>query len=218
MGRAPAFSGGASGRSKGNMYGEAGRGKGHHASRGRGDKGGDGDWKNQKSRLQMAQEEDALEAGLGFVNFTEGDERLGWLVNVSSVSARTTRYGRFRRIGRYQRTGSHRSIRDTPVDDRPARHTSRARFKISQAWHPTPFSRFSNFRKLTDQTLLHPRDPDHHSGARDRQGVQRRQLLLHAAGRRDLQGAGPVRPVLSPRHQTRLRTRRRGVSSPPVRG
>ena len=160
MGRAPAFSGGASGRSKGNMYGEAGRGKGHHASRGRGDKGGDGDWKNQKSRLQMAQEEDALEAGLGFVNFTEGDERLGWLVNVSSVSARTTRYGRFRRVGRYQRTVSHRSIRDTPVDDRPARHTSRARFKNlpSLAPHPTPapFSRFSNFRKLTDRTLLHP--------------------------------------------------------------
>ena len=61
MGGAPAFSGNASGRSKGNMYGEAGRGKGHHAARGRGGQG-DGDWKNQKSRLQMAQEEDALEA------------------------------------------------------------------------------------------------------------------------------------------------------------
>ena len=183
MGRAPAFSGGASGRSKGNMYGEAGRGKGHHASRGRGDKGGDGDWKNQKSRLQMAQEEDALEAGLGFVNFTEGDERLGWLVNVSSVSARTTRYGRFRRIGRYQRTERIDPSAIPPSMTAPRATPPALDSKISQAWHPTPFSRFSNFRKLTDQTLLRPRDPDHHSGARDRQGVQRRQLLLHAAGR-----------------------------------
>ena len=137
MGRAPAFSGGASGRSKGNMYGEAGRGKGHHASRGRGDKGGDGDWKNQKSRLQMAQEDDALEAGLGFVNFTEGDERLGWLVNVSSVSARTTRYGRFRRVGRYQRTDRIDPSAIPPSMTAPRATPPALDSKISQAWHPT---------------------------------------------------------------------------------
>ena len=68
------------------MYGEAGRGKGHAQRRGNG--GGDGDWKNQKSRLQMALEEDAHEATLGYANFTEGDERLGWLMNVAAV--RTT--------------------------------------------------------------------------------------------------------------------------------
>ena len=67
----PAFSGNTGGRSKGNMYGEAGRGKGHAQRRGNG--GGDGDWKNQKSRLQMALEEDAHEATLGYANFTEGD-------------------------------------------------------------------------------------------------------------------------------------------------
>ena len=82
----PAFSGNTGGRSKGNMYGEAGRGKGHAQRRGNG--GGDGDWKNQKSRLQMALEEDAHEATLGYANFTEGDERLGWLMNVAAV--RTT--------------------------------------------------------------------------------------------------------------------------------
>ena len=51
MGGQPAFSGNTSGRSKGNMYGEAGRGKGQAQRRGG---GGGGDWKNQKSRLQMA--------------------------------------------------------------------------------------------------------------------------------------------------------------------
>ena len=60
MGGQPAFSGNTSGRSKGNMYGEAGRGRGQGQRRGQ----GGGDWKNQKSRLQMAQEEDALEATL----------------------------------------------------------------------------------------------------------------------------------------------------------
>ena len=82
MGGQPAFSGNTSGRSKGNMYGEAGRGKGQAQRRGG---GGGGDWKNQKSRLQMAQEEDALEATLGYANFTEGDERLGWLMNMCAV-------------------------------------------------------------------------------------------------------------------------------------
>jgi hypothetical protein len=33
----------------------------------------------------MAQEEDALEATLGYANFTEGDEKLGWLTNVCAV-------------------------------------------------------------------------------------------------------------------------------------
>ena len=46
------------------MYGEAGRGRGRGQRRGQ----GGGDWKNQKSRLQMAQEEDALEATLGYAN------------------------------------------------------------------------------------------------------------------------------------------------------
>ena len=86
----PAFSGNTGGRSKGNMYGEAGRGKGHAQRRGNG--GGDGDWKNQKSRLQMALEEDAHEATLGYANFTEGDERLGWLMNVAAVSTTASIY------------------------------------------------------------------------------------------------------------------------------
>jgi hypothetical protein len=69
------------------MYGEAGRGKGQGQRRGNGGGGGD-DWKNQKSRLQMALEEDAHEATLGYANFTEGEERLGWLMNVSAVRPR----------------------------------------------------------------------------------------------------------------------------------
>jgi DNA polymerase epsilon subunit 1 len=80
----PAFSGNAKGGSKGNMYGEAGRGRGQGRGGGRGGGGGD-DWKPSKSRLQMAQEEDALESTLGYANFTEGDERLGWLTNVCAV-------------------------------------------------------------------------------------------------------------------------------------
>lgn len=84
MGGQPAFSGNTAGRSKGNMYGEAGRGRGQHRRGGGG--GGGGDWKPPtKSRLQMAQEEDGLEATLGYANFTEGEERLGWLTNVCAV-------------------------------------------------------------------------------------------------------------------------------------
>ena len=155
MGGAPAFSGNASGRSKGNMYGEAGRGKGHHAARGRGGQG-DGDWKNQKSRLQMAQEEDALEAGLGFVNFTEGDERLGWLVNVSSVSGPNNRHGRSRGIGaalKDENASIHtRYARRYP----PARSPSRAPIQnLSKAWHPA-LPVFQNSAKLNFQTLPIP--------------------------------------------------------------
>ena len=87
MGGQPAFSGNTSGRSKGNMYGEAGRGRGQGQRRGQ----GGGDWKNQKSRLQMAQEEDALEATLGYANFSEGEDRLGWLMNVCAVRHRPPR-------------------------------------------------------------------------------------------------------------------------------
>jgi hypothetical protein len=79
----PAFSGGQSGRSKGNMYGEAGKGRGQGRGGGRGG-GGEG-WKPSKSRLQMALEEDALEATLGYVNFIAGDEKLGFLTNVSAA-------------------------------------------------------------------------------------------------------------------------------------
>jgi|TARA_B110000977_G_scaffold16922_2_gene20698 DNA polymerase epsilon subunit 1 len=82
MGGQPAFSGNTGGRSKGNMYGEAGRGKGQGKAR---VNTGGGDWNNQKSRLQMAMEEDAHEATLGYANFSEGDERLGWLMNVAAV-------------------------------------------------------------------------------------------------------------------------------------
>ena len=68
------------------MYGEAGRGRGQGRGRGRGGgRGGGGDWKSEKSRLQMAQEEDALEATLGYAAFTEGEQRLGWLMNVCAV-------------------------------------------------------------------------------------------------------------------------------------
>ena len=120
----PAFSGNTGGRSKGNMYGEAGRGKGHAQRRGNG--GGDGDWKNQKSRLQMALEEDAHEATLGYANFTEGDERLGWLMNVAAV--RTTpsmdiptndiRARRSRLTSRFSRARARDAI--APNVDRPA--------------------------------------------------------------------------------------------------
>ena len=106
------------------MYGEAGRGKGHAQRRGNG--GGDGDWKNQKSRLQMALEEDAHEATLGYANFTEGDERLGWLMNVAAV--RTTpsmdiptndiRARRSRLTSRFSRARARDAI--APNVDRPA--------------------------------------------------------------------------------------------------
>ena len=130
----PAFSGNTSGRSKGNMYGEAGRGKGQAQRRGG---GGGGDWKNQKSRLQMAQEEDALEAGLGFVNFTEGDERLGWLVNVSSVSAPNARYDRSRGIGAALKDENASIHTRYARRYRPARSPSRAPIQnLSKAWHP----------------------------------------------------------------------------------
>lgn len=85
MGGQPAFSGNTGGRSKGNMYGEAGRGRGQGGRGGRGGVGGGGDWANQKSRLQQAMEEDAHEATLGYANFSEGDERLGFLMNVAAV-------------------------------------------------------------------------------------------------------------------------------------
>ena len=88
----PAFSGNTGGRSKANMYGEASRGRGQGNRGGRGGGGGrgsgGGDWKPSKSRLQMAQEEDALESTLGYANFTEGDEKLGWLTNVCAVRTR----------------------------------------------------------------------------------------------------------------------------------
>ena len=39
----------------------------------------------------MAQEEDALEATLGYANFSEGEDRLGWLMNVCAVRHRPPR-------------------------------------------------------------------------------------------------------------------------------
>lgn len=38
-------------------------------------------------QLQQAKAEDALEAELGFPMFTNGDDRLGWLMNMQPVSA-----------------------------------------------------------------------------------------------------------------------------------
>lgn len=37
-------------------------------------------------QLQQARAEDALEAQLGFPLFTNGDDRLGWLMNMQPVS------------------------------------------------------------------------------------------------------------------------------------
>ena len=152
------------------------------------------------------------------MNFTEGDERLGWLVNVSSVSAPNARYDRSRGIGaasKDENASIHtRYARRYP----PARSPSRAPIQnLSKAWHPA-LSVFQNSRETHLPNPSHPRDPDHGSGGGDRQGVQRRQLLLHAAGRRHVQGSGPVRALLPHRHQAQLRARRRGVSPPPVRG
>ena len=38
-------------------------------------------------QLQQVQAEDVLEAGLGFPLFTEGEDKLGWLMTMSPVSA-----------------------------------------------------------------------------------------------------------------------------------
>ena len=57
----PAFSGNTGGRSKGNMYGEAGRGKGHAQRRGNG--GGDGGYRNphgSKGKRAVANYGDAI--------------------------------------------------------------------------------------------------------------------------------------------------------------
>ena len=78
----PAFAG-AYKKNKGNMYGEARRGKGQNRP------------KNisssylgvaTKTPLEIAREEDALEDELGYhLPSEEGEEQLGWLVNASAV-------------------------------------------------------------------------------------------------------------------------------------
>lgn len=139
MGGQPAFSGNTSGRSKGNMYGEAGRGRGQGQRRGQ----GGGDWKNQKSRLQMAQEEDALEATLGYANFSEGEDRLGWLMNVCAVrhrpprtagAPRTRANAKADRIARSRepRTREREREKRLAIARRPSGHPGPARvFKFS---------------------------------------------------------------------------------------
>ena len=75
----PAFAG-AYKKNKGNMYGEARRGKGQNRP-------------NTsylgvatKTPLEIAREEDALEEELGYhLPSEEGEEQLGWLVNASAV-------------------------------------------------------------------------------------------------------------------------------------
>ena len=118
------------------MYGEAGRGRGQGRGRGRGGgRGGGGDWKSEKSRLQMAQEEDALEATLGYAAFTEGEQRLGWLMNVCAVRPVPVSL-----LAARARASSSSSSRRVPAP--PARAldlgTRRSLFKISRGSAPTP--------------------------------------------------------------------------------
>ncbi len=41
------------------------------------------------SQLAQQRNEDELEAGLGFALFTSGDDKLGWLMNLHTVSTKT---------------------------------------------------------------------------------------------------------------------------------
>lgn len=78
----PAFAG-AYKKNKGNMYGEARRGKGQNRPNTSSSKylG-----VATKTPLEIAREEDALEEELGYhLPSDEGEEQLGWLVNASSV-------------------------------------------------------------------------------------------------------------------------------------
>ena len=125
------------------MYGEAGRGRGQGRGRGRGGgRGGGGDWKSEKSRLQMAQEEDALEATLGYAAFTEGEQRLGWLMNVCAVRPVPVSLlaARARASSSTSSSSSSSSSRRVPAP--PARAldlgTRRSLFKISRGSAPTP--------------------------------------------------------------------------------
>ena len=123
------------------MYGEAGRGRGQGRGRGRGGgRGGGGDWKSEKSRLQMAQEEDALEATLGYAAFTEGEQRLGWLMNVCAVRPVPVSLLAARARASSSSSSSSSSSRRVPAP--PARAldlgTRRSLFKFSRGSAPTP--------------------------------------------------------------------------------
>ena len=76
----PAFAG-AYKKNKGNMYGEARRGKGQNRPNTSSYLG-----VATKTPLEIAREEDALEEELGYhLPSEEGEEQLGWLVNASAV-------------------------------------------------------------------------------------------------------------------------------------
>lgn len=77
----------------GRGYGGRGRGGGRGNSlhtggggrgRGRGTTWGD----NAKSKLELDEEAGELEGALGMENFIQGPPRLGWLMNISTVSGR----------------------------------------------------------------------------------------------------------------------------------
>ncbi|CAL55806.1 DNA polymerase epsilon, catalytic subunit A,C-terminal [Ostreococcus tauri] len=94
--KTPAFSGGGA-THKANLYGESrlgvrgGRGtRGGRGGRGgRGYVGGDG-----RAKAQIAAEEDALHAELGFGTHSGGDDRIGWLINVSSTQVEDKESGK----------------------------------------------------------------------------------------------------------------------------
>jgi hypothetical protein len=74
-GRGGRGGGGRGGGRTGNLYGAAAAGR-----------GGGG---NQIDKAALEAEACKLEEDLGYENFTEGDDRLGWLMNMSAVRTRS---------------------------------------------------------------------------------------------------------------------------------
>ena len=151
------------------------------------------------------------------MNFTEGDERLGWLVNVSSVSGPNTRYDRSRGIGaalKDENASIHtRYARRYP----PARSPFRAPIQnLSKAWHPA-LPVFQNSAKLNFQTLpIPPIQTTVQEAETGKSSAPSTATSCSRTATRSRLGSGTR--LLPHRHQTRLRARRRGVSPPPVRG
>ncbi|KAK3267055.1 DNA polymerase epsilon catalytic subunit A [Cymbomonas tetramitiformis] len=81
--------GGKGGKSGKEGRGFGGKGKGTRKGKGKGGEGkGNGPPEVRHtgfSRISK-QDEDALESSLGFENFTEGEDRVGWLMNISTTS------------------------------------------------------------------------------------------------------------------------------------
>jgi hypothetical protein len=145
-----------------------------------GDGGGPGGADDQRPQLAQQKKDDGLEGGLGWPLFTEGPDRLGWLLNFTTVRAGAA-WLRWRRRARPGRGAA--AARPSLV---------RFAFPPNHAEPPSPHA---------PPPPPPPPPPGVPRGQGQRAGGERSGLLLHVPGRLHVQGARAARALLLPAGQ-----------------